>query len=375
MYSHKLLKYLNKKQIASKQNISIVPQKKQYDFFIVIPAYSENQYIHDTLDSIANQNKTLLKKTLIVVIINNSNHCNQIVKQNNYQTYKTLISAKYLFEIIIIDCFSNKHCFQHNVAGVGMARKVGLDFCITYGHQKSLLCSVDADTLMHKNYLQKINNEFKKNNLSAAVVDFQHQKASNNKLNKAIQEYELILKNIAKQIQHTGSPYGYVSMGSTMICTINAYIAIGGISPKKATEDFYFLQELAKFNAVYFINKILVYPSSRSEQRVYLGTGFRMKHYNKEQSFSDLYYPDQAYKSLNNIYKYIQNFWQNTNKELSKNKFINDGKLEQYLRELNFKQKITMLKTTSLNKKQFINQFHKWFDNLKIYKLLKLYGK
>ena len=375
MYSHKLSKYIKSKQIVSKNNISVNPRKKQYDFFIVIPAYAENNYIDDTLTSITSQNKLLLHKTLIVIVINNSNLCNQDIKHNNYNTYKKLINTKYIFEAVVIDCFSDKYCFKHNIAGVGMARKVGLDFCLSYAHRNSLLCSLDADTLVHPKYLLNINNEFQKKLFSAAVVDFQHQESSNNQLNKAIKEYELILKNIAHQIRLTGSPYGYVSMGSTMVCTTKAYISIGGMSPKQATEDFYFLQELAKFNSVYFIEQILVFPSPRSEQRVYLGTGFRMKNYTETQSFNDLYYANQAYQSLANIYQYIQNFWNHTHKEFFKNKLTNDGKLEEYLNDLNFNHKIKMLKNTSLNKKQFINQFHKWFDNLKIYKLLKLYGK
>ena len=113
------------------------------------------------------------------------------------------------------------------------------------------------------------------------------------------------------------------------------------------------------------INKILVFPSSRSEQRVYLGTGFRMKNYNKDQSFRDLNYAKQAYKSLTNIYCYVQFFWGDTNKNLSKNILINDGKLEQYLKVLNFNQKLKLLKNNSLYKEQFIKQFHKWFDFLK----------
>ena len=100
-----------------------------------------------------------------------------------------------------------------------------------------------------------------------------------------------------------------------------------------------------------------------------------MKNYTEKQSFNDLYYTSQAYQSLANIYQYIQNFWHHTHKEFFKNKLTTDGKLEEYLNGLNFNHKIKMLKNTSLNKKQFINQFHKWFDNLKIYKLLKLYGK
>ena len=48
------------------------------------------------------------------------------------------------------------------------------------------------------------------------------------------------------------------------------------MNTKKATEDFYFLQAIAKYTKVHKIKDCLVHPSSRNENRVYLGTGFRI---------------------------------------------------------------------------------------------------
>ena len=45
-------------------------------------------------------------------------------------------------------------------------------------------------------------------------------------------------------------------MGSTIICSINAYIAVGGMVAKQATEDFYFLQQLAKYDNIHQIKNI-----------------------------------------------------------------------------------------------------------------------
>ena len=72
---------------------------------------------------------------------------------------------------------------------------------------------------------------------------FKHRTSSDIDLNIKIKKYENLLK-IANNINNTGSPYGYVSMGSTIVCTSEAYLAIGGMYPHKATEDFYFLQSL-----------------------------------------------------------------------------------------------------------------------------------
>ena len=52
----------------------------------------------------------------------------------------------------------------------------------------------------------------------------------------------------------------------------------------------------------------------------------------------------------------------------------NNIKLKGYLEGNNFAEALDQIQKNSINKKQLLNQFHRWFDNLKIYKFLKLYG-
>ena len=84
------------------------PIKKLYDFFIIIPAYKEKNYIENTLESIADQKQSLLNRTLIVIVINNSNNDNQSIVQNNLETLQLIVKKKYNFEIITIDCFTKQ---------------------------------------------------------------------------------------------------------------------------------------------------------------------------------------------------------------------------------------------------------------------------
>ena len=58
-----------------------------------------------------------------------------------------------------------------------------------------------------------------------------------------------------------------------------------------------------------FIEKILVYPSPRCEQRVYLGTGFRMNEYKKNKNFTNLDYSKSAYKSLKILLSEVNKYW------------------------------------------------------------------
>ena len=86
---------------------------------------------------------------------------NQIIKDNNDNTYRALLSRHYLFEMIVIDCFSRQHALSEKQSGVGMARRIGYDYCIRYAKKNSLFFSLDADTLIHKNYLLQIIQTYK----------------------------------------------------------------------------------------------------------------------------------------------------------------------------------------------------------------------
>jgi len=372
-FQHKLQKYQNTKINRSLGAPHTCPKNSFYKYFIIIPSYSENLYIHDTLDTVAIQNKELLSQILVVVVINNSIDDNRIIKNNNYNTYRKLLNQHYVFELIIIDSFSRKNALSENQSGVGMARRIGYDYCIRYAKKNSLFFSLDADTLIHKHYLLQIIQIYKTQKFSSAVVNFQHQSNDNPKIQQAIVKYETLLKNIAFNIRKTGSPYGFVSMGSTIICTMEAYIAVGGMPMKKATEDFYFLQQLAKFSRIHIIDKVLVYPSSRAETRVYLGTGFRMSNLNKNTLFKDLYINPEAYIGLKKLFKIIETKWDCSIIEIISSIAKINGNLYKYLESENFSNAFKKIQKNSINKKQLLNQFHTWFDNFKIYKFLKIY--
>ena len=250
-----LKKYKKNKKFKNSTFIKTFPQKETYDFFIIIPCYYEKSYIDLTLETISIQNQDLLECTLVIIVINNASSEKQIIKDNNRETYISLYKKKFNFELILIDCYSSQYALPDKSAGVGLARKIGLDFCIDYAKNQSLFCSIDADTLLAIDYLSSINKEYKKYQFKWAIVDFKHQKNSEKLLQEAISNYESLLKNIALHLEQIGSPYGFVSMGSTIICTMQSYIAVGGMPPKPATEDFYFLQKLAKYHPIHRIKK------------------------------------------------------------------------------------------------------------------------
>jgi hypothetical protein len=74
-------------------------------------------------------------------------------------------------------------------------------------------------------------------------------------------------------LAHAGSPYAFQTVGSAMACTAAAYVKCGGMNRRRAGEDFYFLQSLAKTSGVTGLSGTTVLPSPRRSYRVPFGTG------------------------------------------------------------------------------------------------------
>jgi len=295
-----VVKYLHKRGEVGPWELFPQPSKSNYDFFIVIPAYAEFESLPQTLDSIAKQSKELLIDTLVVVVVNNKKEVRNSDFQNNQRTLNYIKTQQLPFEISSVDASSIGLELPEKLAGVGLARKIGMDLCLPFCKIDSLLCCTDADTILSPNYITTIYDYFLQHKCHSAIVGFEHQKSDNPEIEKAIRIYENFLKSTAENTQKAGSPYGYHAIGSTIVCTAKAYISVGGMSRRKATEDFYFLQELAKYSEVHTIKDVLVFPSSRPSNRIYLGTGFRMNQAQTGFDLNKLYFSKEAFIILKN---------------------------------------------------------------------------
>jgi len=372
--NHKINKYIKNKLADKKWGIHKTPNKQSYDFIVSIPCYDEYDYIFKTLESINNQNKNILKNTLVSITINNSEDVEDFILSNNQKTYEKLLESTYDFEFVVTDAFSKNKSLESKNAGAGMARKISVESVLPYLKIDSIICFIDADTTLSEKYLELIQLSYQENQWGAATVNFLHQN-DEPKTKQIIREYEKFLKDTSLNIKECGSPYHYISLGSAMICTYLAYVSIGGMNRKVAGEDFYFLQELEKFCGVKQINAILVYPSSRYCSKLYMGTSARLKKsLNGELDLSSLYFSENAFKILK---EWIDLALSSNKKDYSAIKDdINkiDSGLLPFLQKLNIKNAWDPI-TQSPSYNHFSKQFHRWFDALSIFKLLKFYTK
>ena len=372
--NHKINKYINTKLADKKWTPSKEPKKSKYDIIITIPCYDEYHYIFKTLDSINKQDSAILEKTIVSIVINNSIDENESVILNNKKTYEKLLNTTYDFDFIVIDAISKGRAIQSRLSGAGMARKISVDSMLTYLKLDSLICFIDADVILSHEYLRCITSSYNKNKWEALTVNFSHQN-DEPKTKELIKEYEKYLKETALKIKKNGSPYCYVSLGSTMVCTYQAYISVGGMNRKIASEDFYFLQELEKYCGVKQINDILVHPSSRYVNRLYLGTSMRLqKSLNGELDFTTLYFSKSAYSVLGQWIKLALISRETDYNSLRSNIINIDPDLLDFLDTINLKKAWRSI-INSPSPHHFEKQFHRWFDGLSVFKLLKFYTK
>ena len=306
------------------------------------------------------------------MVVNHGEDADEFFKNDNEKTLQFLSTSQFRFTLGIIDAATPGLELPSKQAGVGLARKIGMDLTLNHLKDKSsLLFCTDADTTVDSQYLKTVLNYFRKDDADAAVVGFCHLIPENTALAHTIKEYEEFLLLTARKIKEAGSPYGYVAMGSTMVCTAEAYTAVGGMPRKKATEDFYFLQELAKFCGVHEIPDILVYPSPRPMSRVYLGTGFRISQAQQGYDIDSLYYSKQAFILLQKWIALGTTSWKMSLVELLAIIRSQNKELKNFLIKEGIENIWKNLQASSPSENHFTKQFHRWFDGLKTIRFLK----
>lgn len=295
-----VLNYLNKFSF-SKWKLE-KDDDKFYDNIIVIPSLAEYDRIQTCLKSLERNNQKVLEKTLIIIVINNSENASSEIIENNQKTFDLLSNYDGVLNINFVDAFSKGKSLPKKLAGVGFARKIGLDLALTkFDYEspaKKILFWLDADCEVETNYLEVITDKFNKQNLNSAVIEYEHKIEDEKPEAKAIVCYETFLRYFRLALIYAKSHYDYHAIGSTIVCDVESYIKAGGMNSKQAGEDFYFLEKLAKQNKVQTIKETSVYPSARKSWRVPFGTGQRITRYLKNVQDEYLVYNPKSFHLL-----------------------------------------------------------------------------
>ena len=363
---------------------------KLFDTVIVIPAIEEYNNIGILLESLSLNDKSAFETTLILFVINNLKSSDEKIKLDNSNSLKLLndiikknnstkdsIIVKVLdsgLKIGYVDAAVSGHELNEKDGGVGLARKIGMDLALSFFNYnngiKNILVCLDADCTVERNYISSIRNEFNRNDISAAYVNYAHDKYTDEVNHLAIINYEIFLRYYILGLQFANSHYAIHTIGSTMVCDVDSYIKVQGMNKRKAAEDFYFMEKLAKITQIYKINSTTVYPSSRDSLRVPFGTGQRVNRYLSQVQNEYLLYSPKSFYVLKN---WLEIF--NSTKILSSDEYLRKAKeinnsLPEFLKINSFSKNWERIRKNSKSEEQIRKQKILWFDGFKTLKLI-----
>jgi hypothetical protein len=261
-------------------------------------------------------------------------------------------------------------------AGVGMARKRGMDEGLwrfnQIGHKHGIIVSLDADTLVDENYLVSIASHFKKNpSHVGATIAFSHQITGiSEKLRTGIMLYEKYLKYYKNALTYAGYPNALFTIGSAFAVTADAYMRRGGMTRRKAGEDFYFLQTLTQVGRVGEITETEVHPSARVSNRVPFGTGPAMDNWMNNTADLSHTYNLQAFIDLKNLFDLHKQLYKISADDYNRLLEKLPVSLAQFLKADNFYYRIENLSSNCGGMEIFSERFFQLFNAFKILKFV-----
>src|ERR1041385_133403 len=264
--------YFGRFEYCERQIMS--PPPRDLGLVVVIPCYDEPDLI-GTLESLWSCQRPACAAGVIVVI-NSPAECAAEIRARNRRTLEEGRGWAEGHAGTGID-FHWLHFpdLPPKQAGVGLARKIGMDEAARrlddVGRSKGVIAGFDADCRCEVNYLKSIERHFAGHLRSPACsIYFEHPLAGplEPEIYEAIAVYELHLRYYVQALRYAGFPHAYHTIGSAMAGRADAYMKQGGMNKRQAGEDFYFLQKMFALGGFTELNGTTVFPSPRESDRV-----------------------------------------------------------------------------------------------------------
>jgi glycosyltransferase involved in cell wall biosynthesis len=259
--------------------------------------------------------------TEVIVVVNSPSGCSpDILAQNQTtlaQTAKWISShadPQLAFHLLHFPELGRKQ------AGVGLARKIGMDEASRrfgdVGKPGGVIACFDADCACDRNYLMALERHFQRHPRSPGCsIYFEHPLAGplDPKVYEALAAYELHLRYYVEALRWAAFPHAYHTIGSAMAVRAGAYQKQGGMNKRQAGEDFYFLQKIIPLGNFTELTDTRVIPSPRPSDRVPFGTGKAVRSYLDDSKLRT--YPLRAFTDLRDFFSRLRaihrgNAWQ-----------------------------------------------------------------
>lgn len=344
---------------------------------VIIPVLNDRD-IFKTLDSLASCTPVKGHAGIIVIINHGENCCPEIKDANialaeELTAYVSVIQQKSTFlHIQIIKAFDLPAKF----AGVGLARKIAMDVAVDFfyrmGEYENPVISLDADTLVEKNYLNAVIACFQESQVAGISIAYAHrldEPGCRGAVRDAMVKYELYLRYYQLALAYTGHPHVHHCIGSAFAVRAKDYVAQGGMNRRQAGEDFYFLQKLISTGRYASPDTTRVYPSPRFSERTPFGTGQSVRQIVENGGVYPVYH-FEAFRQLKNFFSDMICCYKADKQVIFDYTARQSEGLKNFLEEIKAEEMIQEVNANCASEKQFLKRFYDHFNAFRVLKYL-----
>lgn len=277
--------YLAQHAVVPPGEDQLPPPAAALKLCVVIPALAERERLAGVLDSLA-QGSQRWNEAEVLVLVNNSESASPDILSNNLQTLAEVKKYSGPLRVFGLDRCSPGRALAARTAGVGMARRLGMDAALLRLQQagqdgRAAIACLDADSPVGPGYIDAVLGIFDQEDApTGGLCAYAHPLPADPRLSAAIIAYELWLRYFVAGLKLAGSLFAFPAIGSCMVVSARGYAQAKGMEPRRAGEDFHFLRKLAKLSGwrpLANLEQAKVYPEARISDRVPFGTGRAMR--------------------------------------------------------------------------------------------------
>jgi len=364
--------YLNKYGFIDPQIADAV--HPETNIIVVIPCFNEPD-LYSTLQSLA-ECDSAQTKVEVITVINSGEHHSLEIKEANERTSKAFEDFKNSYHGVISFFKIEQNDLPKKHAGVGLARKIGMDEAVSRFHQidhDGIIVCFDADAKVDANYLVEIEKHFENNPKSPGCsIHYEHPLDGDEfeaEIYRGIINYELHLRYYNQCLRFSDLPYVFHTVGSSMAVRSSAYQKQGGMNKRKAGEDFYFIHKIIALGGFTELTSTRVIPSPRVSDRVPFGTGKAIQEWLNRPEYEDEFYSYNffIFKEIKLFVSMIPKFYE----PVPYLKLFNlHPAFEEYFEKIGFQDKVDEMKANTKDFISFRKRFFFWFDAFAVLKLV-----
>ena len=348
------------------------PPRPDLGIVVVIPCFNEPDLIR-SLESLWLCERSGCAVEVIVVV-NSPADCSEEIRSRNQATLKT--ATEWIAEHCEARLAVRMLHFPElppKQAGVGLARKIGMDEALRrfddVARLEGVIVGYDADCGCERNYLTTIEQHFQQNPQSPGCsIYFEHPLSGtlSPQIYEAVGAYELHLRYYVQALRYAGFPHAYHTIGSCMAVRADSYRKQGGMNKRKAGEDFYFLHKVIPLGGFTDLTGTTVIPSARPSDRVPFGTGKAVRSFLEGQEIKT--YPLEAFLDLQCCFERVAEIYQREKVRAGEKLEGLPVSMRDFFAEQRFAEAMYKICENTSSEAAFRKRFFRWFDGFRAMK-------